>query len=111
MTDSSPIVVDPEDERTMEQFMSHLPGQRRTLADIIQEKLTEKRTEIESQLSGICCRDMLMHYKILSGQIHQWQVYSVISLIVTSDIFEILQMEGTYRSWISEWWRCTGMLG
>ena len=44
--------VDPEDEKTMEQFMSGLPGQRRTLADIIQEKLTEKRTEIESQLSG-----------------------------------------------------------
>lgn len=44
--------VDPEDEKQMEKFMSDNPENRRTLYDIIQEKLTEKRTEIESQMSG-----------------------------------------------------------
>ena len=32
--------------------MSHNPPARRTLADIIQEKITEKQTEIQSQMIG-----------------------------------------------------------
>lgn len=32
-------------------FMSDKPPERRTLADIIQEKITEKQTEIASQMS------------------------------------------------------------
>ena len=37
----------------MAMFMSKNPPAQRTLADIIQEKLTEKQTEIQSQMSGI----------------------------------------------------------
>lgn len=33
-------------------FMSSNPPARRTLADIIHEKITEKQTEIQSQMSG-----------------------------------------------------------
>lgn len=46
------VQIDPADEEQMNQFMSSDPMKRRTLADIIQEKLTEKRTEIQSQMSG-----------------------------------------------------------
>ncbi|KAK3584389.1 hypothetical protein CHS0354_001724 [Potamilus streckersoni] len=45
------IEISEEDERALERFMSQKPGTRRTLADIIQEKITEKQTEIQSQMS------------------------------------------------------------
>jgi essential nuclear protein 1 len=45
------IVVDEEDEKALEQFMCKDAPARRTLADIISEKITEKQTEIESQFS------------------------------------------------------------
>ncbi|XP_046363047.2 bystin-like [Haliotis rufescens] len=45
------IDVDADDEKALEMFMSHNPPVRRTLADIIMEKITEKQTEIKTQLS------------------------------------------------------------
>ncbi|XP_060600528.1 bystin-like isoform X2 [Ruditapes philippinarum] len=45
------IEVNDEDEEALAKFMSHNPPARRTLADIIQEKLTEKKTEIQSQMT------------------------------------------------------------
>ncbi|CAF0845529.1 unnamed protein product [Didymodactylos carnosus] len=49
--DSSEIPINEEDENILKQFMSVNPQQRKLLADIIQEKLTEKKTEIETQLT------------------------------------------------------------
>lgn len=43
--------VDEEDEKALEMFMSKEPPQRQTLADIIMEKIKDKKTEIESQMS------------------------------------------------------------
>ena len=43
--------MDPEDERAIEMFMSANPAPRITLADIILEKLTEKKTELQTQFS------------------------------------------------------------
>lgn len=45
------IKINEEDERALELFMSKDPVPMRTLADIILEKLTEKKTEIETQFS------------------------------------------------------------
>ncbi|ESP00212.1 hypothetical protein LOTGIDRAFT_141157 [Lottia gigantea] len=45
------IKINPDDEKALELFMSKNPPVQRTLADIIMEKLTEKQTEIKSQLS------------------------------------------------------------
>merc|ERR1712048_965528 len=45
------IVIDENDERAMAAFMSQEPVERRTLADIIMEKINEKKTEIHSQMS------------------------------------------------------------
>ncbi|XP_063224155.1 bystin [Bacillus rossius redtenbacheri] len=45
------IEVDEEDERALEMFMSANPAPRRTLADIIMEKVTEKQTELQTQCS------------------------------------------------------------
>ncbi|XP_069676242.1 bystin [Periplaneta americana] len=45
------IEVDEEDERALEMFMNRNPAPRRTLADIILEKITEKQTELETQFS------------------------------------------------------------
>ncbi|KAM8795947.1 bystin [Eudromia elegans] len=48
---SHEVPVDPEDEKAIEMFMNKNPPLRRTLADIIMEKITEKQTEVESALS------------------------------------------------------------
>jgi len=45
------IHIDEEEEKALEAFMSKTPAVKRTLADIIMEKLTEKKTEIDSQCS------------------------------------------------------------
>ncbi|XP_035731899.1 bystin-like [Vespa mandarinia] len=45
------IEISEEDERALEKFMTKDPVPMRTLADIIMEKLTEKKTEIETQFS------------------------------------------------------------
>ncbi|XP_070149381.1 bystin [Polyergus mexicanus] len=45
------IEINEDDERALQMFMSRDPVPTRTLADIIMEKLTEKKTEIETQFS------------------------------------------------------------
>lgn len=45
------IEINEDDERALELFMSDNPKPRRTLADIIMEKITEKQTELETQFS------------------------------------------------------------
>lgn len=45
------IEINEDDERALQMFMSKDPAPTRTLADIIMEKLTEKKTEIETQFS------------------------------------------------------------
>ncbi|NXE69760.1 BYST protein, partial [Calcarius ornatus] len=47
------VEVDPEDEKAIEMFMNKNPPLRRTLADIIMEKITEKQTEVETALSEL----------------------------------------------------------
>lgn len=45
------VQIDEEDEKALETFMSKTPQATRTLADIIMEKISEKKTEIDSQCS------------------------------------------------------------
>lgn len=45
------IVINDEDEHAMEMFMSKNAQPRRTLADIIMEKITEKQTELDTKFS------------------------------------------------------------
>lgn len=45
------VVIDEEDEMALEAFMSKTPATKRTLADIIMDKLTEKKTELDSACS------------------------------------------------------------
>ena len=45
------IHIDEEEEKALAAFMSKTPAVKRTLADIIMDKLTEKKTEIDSQCS------------------------------------------------------------
>uniref|UniRef100_A0A671QF89 Bystin-like n=1 Tax=Sinocyclocheilus anshuiensis TaxID=1608454 RepID=A0A671QF89_9TELE len=45
------VDVDPEDEKAIEMFMNKNPPLRRTLADIIMEKITEKQTEVGTVMS------------------------------------------------------------
>ncbi|XP_048781773.1 bystin [Lagopus muta] len=52
------VEVDPEDERALEAFMSRAPPLRRTLADVIMEKITEKQTEVQTALSELSGRPM-----------------------------------------------------
>ncbi|XP_010879786.1 bystin [Esox lucius] len=52
------VVVDPEDEKAMQTFMNKNPPMRRTLADIIMEKITEKQTEVGTVMSEVSGRPM-----------------------------------------------------
>ncbi|NP_001085058.1 bystin like S homeolog [Xenopus laevis] len=52
------VQIDPEDEKAIELFMNKNPPLRRTLADIIMEKITEKQTEVETMMSEVSGRPM-----------------------------------------------------
>ena len=53
MDDSyEPVEVDEEDEKAMRLFMSDQPPVRRTLADIVMEKIRDKKTELSTVMSG-----------------------------------------------------------
>ncbi|XP_078276616.1 bystin isoform X2 [Rhinoraja longicauda] len=52
------IAVDPEDDKAIDMFMNKNPPLRRTLADIIMERITEKQTEVESAMSDASGRPM-----------------------------------------------------
>ncbi|XP_054838000.1 bystin [Eublepharis macularius] len=52
------VTVNMEDEKAIEMFMNKNPPLRRTLADIIMEKITEKQTEVETVMSEISGRPM-----------------------------------------------------
>ncbi|XP_015126766.1 bystin [Diachasma alloeum] len=47
------IEINDEDERALQMFMDRDRAPTRTLADIIMEKLTEKKTEIDTQFSDV----------------------------------------------------------
>ncbi|KYN05916.1 PREDICTED: bystin [Cyphomyrmex costatus] len=47
------IKINEDDERALQMFMAKDAAPMRTLADIIMEKLTEKKTEIETQFSDV----------------------------------------------------------
>ncbi|KAG9260728.1 bystin [Astyanax mexicanus] len=47
------VEVDPDDEKAIQMFMNKNPPVRRTLADIIMEKLTEKQTEVGTVMSEV----------------------------------------------------------
>lgn len=49
----SEVVVDVDDEKAIEMFMNKNPPVRRTLADIIMEKITEKQTEVGTVMSEV----------------------------------------------------------
>ena len=50
--------VDEEDEKAFKMFLSGDAPSRRTLAEVIMEKIQDKKTEIESQMTG-----MLIYWK------------------------------------------------
>ncbi|XP_066528162.1 bystin [Hoplias malabaricus] len=51
--DVTEVEVDPEDEKAIQMFMNKNPPVRRTLADIIMEKITEKQTEVGTVMSEV----------------------------------------------------------
>ncbi|XP_053562709.1 bystin [Bombina bombina] len=55
---SESVEVNPEDEKAIEMFMNKNPPLRRTLADIIMEKITEKQTEVDTMMSEVSGRPM-----------------------------------------------------
>ncbi|KAL6464191.1 hypothetical protein MHYP_G00265080 [Metynnis hypsauchen] len=52
------VEVDPEDEKAIQMFMNKNPPVRRTLADIIMEKITEKQTEVGTMMSEVSGQPM-----------------------------------------------------
>jgi len=60
------IAIDKNDEKILEHFMSKEPCERRTLADIIMEKITQKKTEIQSQMSDSGPEVAVLDEKVVS---------------------------------------------
>ena len=63
--DFCPIVME-EDEKAMQVFMSREEQPRRTLADVIMEKIRDKQTEITSQMSETPSLSSQMDEKVVS---------------------------------------------
>ncbi|XP_072280193.1 bystin [Pyxicephalus adspersus] len=55
---SEHVEVNADDEKAIAMFMNKNPPVRRTLADIIMEKITEKQTEVETVMSEVSGRPM-----------------------------------------------------
>ena len=68
--------VDEEDEQAFEVFMSKDTPARRTLADVIMEKIRDKKTEIESQMSGLRWRSSAVFTKS-----HPMVFFNLLSLL------------------------------
>jgi len=49
--DEQEIVVNDDDDLAIKMFMNPIPSKTRTLADIINDKITEKKTEIDTQFT------------------------------------------------------------
>jgi len=49
--DEEEIVVNDDDDLAIKMFMNPIPSKTRTLADIINDKITEKKTEIDTQFT------------------------------------------------------------
>ena len=49
--DEKEVVVNDDDDLAIKMFMNRAPGRTRTLADIINDKITEKKTEIDTQFT------------------------------------------------------------
>ena len=49
--DEKEVVVNDDDDLAIKMFMNRAPGRTRTLADIINDKITEKKTEIDTQVT------------------------------------------------------------
>ena len=62
-SDCEPVEVDEEDEKAMEVFMNRDPPVRQTLADIVMERIKEKKTELSAVMSG---QDVVCLYSLLS---------------------------------------------
>ncbi|XP_014215235.1 bystin [Copidosoma floridanum] len=62
------IEIDEEDERALNMFMDHTRQPTRTLADIIMEKLTEKKTELDTQFSET---SSVMHMQELNPKVKE----------------------------------------
>jgi hypothetical protein len=43
--------INEEDQKAFDRFMNTIPDARKTVADVIMEKLTEKKTELQTQMS------------------------------------------------------------
>ncbi|KAH0618841.1 hypothetical protein JD844_018338 [Phrynosoma platyrhinos] len=66
------MTVNPEDEKAIEMFMNKNPPLRRTLADIIMEKITEKQTEVETVLSKYRSGKLPKAFKIIPA-LSNWE--------------------------------------
>lgn len=55
--------IDEDEEKAFEKFMSKEAPTRRTLADVIMEKIQDKKTEIESHMSGMGLHIIYIAYK------------------------------------------------
>ena len=73
--------------------MSHNPPARRTLADIIQEKITEKQTEIQSQMTGELG---LMNLRLIPRKFDVW-----LKTNIASSVASLLCMQVVLRSTIA----------
>jgi len=89
--------INKKDEQAFEQFMNKSNGPRRTLAEIIQEKITEKRTEIDTMYSDV---DSLQQRDLDPRVIEMYQgVGKILSRYRSGKVPKAFKVIAQFRNW------------
>lgn len=94
--DESEVVVNERDDLAIRMFMNNAAQPRRTLADLIMEKITEKKTEIESQMS-----DTTQNLKDLDPRVEEMyaEVGKILHKYRSGKIPKAFKVIAQFRNW------------
>lgn len=89
--------INKKDEEAFERFMNKANGPRRTLAEIIQDKLTEKRTEIDTMYSDV---DSMAQKDLDPRVIEMYQgVGKILSRYRSGKVPKAFKVIAQFRNW------------
>jgi len=94
--DDSEVVLNERDDLAIRMFMNNGAQPRRTLADLIMEKITEKKTEIESQMS-----DTTQNNKELDPRVEEMytEVGKILHKYRSGKIPKAFKVIAQFRNW------------
>merc|ERR1712141_178782 len=89
--------INKKDEQAFERFMNKSTGPRRTLAEILQEKITEKRTEVDTMYSDV---DSLQQRDLDPRVVEMYQsVGKILSKYRSGKVPKAFKVIAQFRNW------------